>query len=214
MKIAIPQIDILPKVAVRTAEDLPIKERVRMVVKTCLLGTLAWDYVDTVLNMAAQMRIQQTKEVSRLIRQIKREYDQYLSPTLHDSDIEHTKRLSELFEDINTKTFSRLCQGLKAEIGRIADLDSQNVYLVQAVQMVMTVIDTMKLYDKDCGEWMEANGVPNHTVIPSHFMRVATLIPQYAGDCYDPKSEARWLTAKILYKDIRNMELYDENGQV
>lgn len=197
----------------KTAEDLSDTIRLRMVVKMLLLGTLAWDYTDTVLKIAAQMQIQETKKVSRAIKEIKREYDQFISPMLHGDDTRFLSGLSVLFEDVNAKAFKRLCDGLAVEIGSKVTPSDEEMYLLKAVQMVMTVLDAMNLYDADCRAWMEAEGVPNHTVIPSHFARLAILIPQYAGNCYDPKSESRRITAKILYNETKLIELYGDDGK-
>lgn len=207
-------LSLLPAGAHKSAEDLPENDRARMVVKICLLSELAWNYTDTVLDIVSQMGLQSTKALSRNVRELKREYEQFLNPILSGKDMAHARRLSDLFEDLNAKAFSRLCQGLRAEMGRKVVLLKEYEYLVVAVQMVMTVIDAMRLYDADCRRWMESQGVLDHTVIPSHISRLAVLMPQYAGDCYDPKSEARRITAGILYNDIKAIELYDEKGRV
>lgn len=203
-----------PKPKYKSLDDLSINDRARMVVKLCLLGALAWDYTDTVLNLAAQMKIQETKALSRAVRQLKREYDQYRSGIIRDKDIRHEKRLSELFEDINSTAFSRLCQGLNTEIGHSLNLTPEYASLVCAVQMAMTVIDAMKLYAADCVRWMRDQGIQNPGIMPPFFPRLAQLLPAYAGDCYDPKSESRRITAHILFKEVNAIELYDENGLV
>lgn len=208
------EFSILSATSRKTAEDLPVNERARMVVKVCMLCELIWNYTDTVRDIASQMKIQQTKAVSRAVRELHREYEQFLSPILHANSIAHARGLSELFESINTKTFNRLCEGLRVEMGRTLSLEKKSEYLILAVQMVMTVIDAIRLFDADCCAWMESQGVENHTVVPSHIRRLAILIPQYAGDCYDPHSKARKITARILYNDIKAIELYDEKGLV
>lgn len=209
----IPVIDFL-RTKPKTLDDLPEKERLRIIVKISLLGTLAWDYADTVLDIARQMKIPQMKKVSRAVSELRREYDRYNGSFLSSDDCTHMKRLSDLFADINDTAFNRLCYGLDTELGRIDRFDPQNAYLIKAVQMTMTVIDTMKLFADESDAWMEAHGVDGHTVMPKHFGPLAILIPQYAGDCYDPHSEARRITAGILLNEIKKIELYDENGIV
>lgn len=183
------------------------------VVKVSMLGNIAWSYTDTVLDMAAHMKIVAVKKVSRLIRQIKRDYEVFRHMALKYDDKTFLNEISDLFEEINSEAFTKLCNGLDIEIGKKADLDAENVYLVKAVQMVMTVLDAMRLYDADCRTWIVSQGVSDHTFISHHFDQLAVLIPQYAGDCYDPKSESRRITARILYNEVKNIELYDENGK-
>lgn len=213
--ISLPAIDLLPTPpAKQSVESLPANTRARMVVKTCMLCELAWDYTGTVLDIAAQMKLQPLKAASRLIKELRRNYERFLSPVLSSKDLAFARGLSELFEDVNNRTFSRLCNGLRTEMGRSLVIEKESEYMILAVQMVMTVIDAMKLYDRDCRAWMESYGVRDHTVIPSHMSQLAQLIPLYAGDLYDDKSEARRLTARILYNDVKSLEIYDEHGKV
>lgn len=211
MKLKLPPITSM--LEEKTIDDLSIDTRVRMVIKISLLGTLAWDYTDTVLEIASQMKIKDTVKVSRAIKEVKREHDIFRSKSLKEDDSEFLGGLTELFEQINQKAFSRLCSGLDVEIGKIANLNAESVYLVKAVQMVMTVLDAMRLYDADCRAWIVSEGVKDHTFIPHHFDRLARLIPLYAGDCYDPKSESRRITARILYNETKLIELYGDDGK-
>lgn len=197
----------------KTKEDLPHDILARMVAKSCILGALAWDYTDTVLNIAARMRIGKTKPLSRAVKKLHDEWRWFRHGVIDAGHLDKETELAMLFEDINTKAFSRLCQGLRLEIGRDTQLSEDFTMLVCAVQMAMTVIDTLKLYDARCGQWMESQGVPGLTVIPHHYGRLALLLPEFAGDCYNPKSEARRITAKILYNEIMRVELYEDNDK-
>ena len=210
MKLKLPPITSM--LEEKTIDDLSIDTRVRMVIKIGLLGTLAWDYTETVLDIARQMKIKDMVKVSRAIQQVKREHDIFRRKSIKDDDSEFLGGLTDLFEQINQKAFTRLCGGLDVEIGKMADLNAEYVYLVKAVQMVMTVLDAMKLYDADCRAWIVSEGVKDHTFIPHHFDQLARLIPLYAGDCYDPKSASRKITARILYNEVKNIELYDGKG--
>lgn len=198
----------------KSLDDLPERERLRIIVKIHLLGTLAWDYAETVLEIAAQMKVEGTKRLSRAVRELRRRYDRYNGEFLSSQDTERMNELSILFADINERNFTKLCRGLDTEMGRVAHFDAQNAYLIKAVQMTMTVIDTMKLFAEESDRWMEVHGVDGHTVMPKFFGSLAILIPQFAGDCYDPRSESRKITARILLGEIKRIELFDENGKV
>lgn len=54
----------------KTTKDLPQRPLARMATKLYLLGALAWDYADTVCNIAASLRICETKPASRAVREL------------------------------------------------------------------------------------------------------------------------------------------------
>lgn len=76
----------------KTKEDLPHDILARMVAKSCILGALAWDYADTVLDIAARMRIGKTKPLSRAVKNCTTNGDG--SATVSSTPDISTKRLS------------------------------------------------------------------------------------------------------------------------
>lgn len=196
-----------------TLDDVPQQALARKGVKLSMLGTLATDYANTVLDIAGQMRISRTKRLSRCVRALISEYETFRRTYLDAAHIEAEQRLSVLFEDLNRRAFSHLCNGLKAETtGR---LRPDYAMLVQAVQMAMTVIDAMRLYAARCDRWVGSFGVRGrHSMLHDFFPRLAMLLPEFAGDCYDPASPSRKATAAILEKELSNIELYDDYGKI
>ena len=180
-----------------------------MGVKLYIVGALAWDYADSVLNIAAQMRIPQTKRLCRTIRALRCNYDKMRALSLDREHIRCEWNLAEMFEGICKSHFQKLCLGLRNEIRRDTELNPQYVMLVEAVQMAMTLIDTLKLYAAECDSFIR-NYYPTapHSILPDHFKSLATLLPEFAGDCYDASSYSRSTTARILLKEINDIELY------
>lgn len=206
-----PRLNIAPKP--KTPYDLDENYVTRMMIKMYALGQLAWDYADTCIDISTQMRVREVKKVSRAIRQLKTEYDAFSGKALSMFDKNKLTEIGELFERANGECFSRLCNGLRLEIGRLK-LNEDYIYLVQAAQMAMTIVDTMKLYDKHCADWLTNQGCPTSSIVADHFNRLALLVPQFAGDAYNKDSEARMITSKILYKELLNIEIYDRDGKV
>lgn len=189
--------------------DLPADETARRVACLALIGTLAWSYTDTVLDIAAQMRLGgQTKRLSRTIRQIRSDYDHMTGRSLSDADMRNVSALADLFESVCAEHFSHLNNGLNADRAT-AGLDADNLMLVKAVQMAMTILDAMSLFADDFNSWMRSQGVYGRSVLGSHFAKLRTLLPLYAGDRYNPQSEARYVTARILYREIKSLDIYD-----
>ena len=210
----IPVIDFLSPAKPKSLSDIPQRPLAAMAVKLYLLGALAWDYTDTVVDIAVQMRCDRTKPLCRAIRELRRRYDRFRQSSLDSSDIAREKELGELFEKLQRKHIDKLCYGLRNEISQYG-LDADSVYLVQAVQMAMTVIGGMKLYAAECDEWIRKQGVADrHSMLSDYFIALETLLPEFAGDCYDRHSESRRITAAIICNGIRHIDIYDDDGKI
>lgn len=197
----------------KTIEDLPQPKLLRMMAKLCIVGSLAWDYAETVRTLAAQMQLSATKSLSRAVRELHADFDRFRQSSLSAADVKKESDLGLLFEQICEEHLSKFSYGFNSE-KEIALLSDDFRMLVKAVQMAMTVIDAMKLYAGECDKWIAENGVCAHSMLPDHFRRLAILLPEFAGDHYNKDSEVRRLTAHILFKEIKNIDIYDENGKV
>lgn len=197
----------------RLADIQDQRKLARMGVKLHLLGALAWDYADTCCDIAIGLRIQQTKGVSRAIRELKRDYDRFRSGFLSEESLAEEARLGLLFEDVCAAHFSRLNYGIVADKA-VKGLDPEWMMLVKAVHMGMVVLDAMTLYAAECDGWIRRQGVRGHSILSDHFRRLAVLVPQFAGDRYTYRLEARRLTARILLKEINSIEIFDDNGEI
>ncbi len=75
----------------------------------------------------------------------------------------------------------------------------------------MTVLDALRAYAADCDREIRSRGIRvAHSILPDHFSRLAVLLPEFAGDRYDGHSESRRITAGILCKELKSIELYEE----
>ena len=208
-----PPIDLFPRK--KTIEDLPQREFLKRGFKIFMLGSLAWDYTDTVLDMMKHLRLpDETKKVTRRIRNLKEDYDHVHSKSLSKSDITEEKNIAEQFEDLCREHLNKLVFSLNNE-KIVADVIRDHKILVNSIQQALTVIDTMKIYAAKCDRWIKDNGVHGvNSILPVHFIHLSKLLPLLAGDCYNPDSEARRITARILFKELDRVELYDEIGQL
>lgn len=179
--------------------------------KLYLVGALVWDHTETVLDIAAQMRISSCRKLSRTIRELRKNYDRIRSKDLDNAHIRREQELAEMFEEINKEVFTRLCNGLIMEIRHDTNLNNEYEILVESVQMAMTVLDALMLYAAQCDKFIRKYypSAP-HSILPDHFRRLAILLPEYAGDCYDRHSQTRYVTARILLNEINKIELYGD----
>lgn len=201
-------IDFLPKASM---EAIPQRELFHRGVKLLIIGSLAWDYADTVRKIAAQMRLRQTKPLCRAFDALRLDYDRL---TAADLDAEHLRRMEELsllFEDICGRHFSRLCQGVRTEMGRSGPVEPSSAALVTAVQMAMTVLDAMAAYAEECDAFARSHypGMP-HSLLHDHYRRLAVILPQFAGDLYEKDSPARKTASGILLDEIKRIDIDDD----
>lgn len=203
---ALPEINLIPKE--KTVLDLPEDLMKNRMVLLCLIGALAWDYAFTVLDLAAQMKLRELSKASRAIRQLKEEYKTVLLCKLSHKDIDALTSLGLQFESVCGEHLSKLSLSLQNE-KEIRECREDYRYLVVAVQMAMTVIDAMRLYAADFDAFLYSQGVHGKSVELAQIGKAAIILPQYAGDAYNPQSPSRKLTAKILYNELK---LYEHNG--
>ena len=197
-----------PKQPDKTIEDVPQELLVEWSFKLFALMNLAWDYVDTVCDACISLRIQQTKPLVREIRAVRREYDQFrapaTSPVMEHNETQHGLRMEELFRD----DLRKLMSGIKLEVNKL-DLTPDHRLLVISVQQAMTLMDTVKIYARWCDKQIHGYGVwtCDCCMVQTAFLTLYDLVPQFAGDCYQPDINARKLTAGILANRIKSMGL-------
>ena len=209
-----PPKDLIPRK--KTLKDLPQREFLIRGCKIFMIGRLAWDYTSTVLEVAATLNLpDETKKIARSIRELKMDYDRRHARSLTDAEISEESDLALKFEDFCQRHFDKLSLGLGND-KFVAGVKRDHKILIKAVQMALTVIDALKIYSAKYDSWIRDQGV--HTgvnpTIPTHFIKLSKLLPLYAGDCYNPDSEARRITARILYNELEHIELYDDKGAI
>lgn len=164
------------------------------------LMNLSWQYIDTVCDLCIQMRLRETKPLVRAIRQIRREYDIFRARSIDDESVREETSRSESFEESHDEDFRKLFFGLQNEIGKLG-LTPQHRDLVLATQQALTVMDAVRVYARRLDRrLLEEYGLltPDCCLVQNDFMRLYGLVPQFAGDQYQPNLEARRLTATIL----------------
>lgn len=191
-----------------TTRDIPLDLLSHMAVKLHLIELLAWDYADTVISWSGEaMSIQETKRLSRRLRQLKVEYDRFHSRSIDDESTRHTFDLALLFESVCKPHLSKLRFGLTNELKKaFPDLSEKSFTLLMATQELLTITDTMKLFAAECDATIRSYGVNKHSILCDEAAQLAKLAPEYLGDCTS-YPEARKLTARILLNELKQIEL-------
>lgn len=198
----------------KAVTDIPQIPLYRNAVKLYLLCALAWDYTDTTLDIAAQLKIQATKKATRVIRQCRVDYMKMRSESLDEQHLEHEVELAELFEQLNAKVFKQAHYGFSNEIySRFGDLSKSYIALVESVQQALTVIDAAKTFAIEADQFNRRYYPAARTILPPQIEQISGLLPEYAGDCFY-QSPTRKITSRILFNSLKEIDLYDENGKV
>lgn len=199
-----------PRRRKKSIEDVPDELLTEWSYKLFALMNLTWDYVETICNLCIGMRLQPTKPLVREVRALKREYDRFrwrsVDSHMESCETDHALRFEDRFRD----DFSRLLNGIDLEVAKL-DLTADHRMLVIAVQQALTLGDAAKAYARWCDSQMESLGVwvCDCCMVQTEFLRLCELLPQFAGDCYQPGIEARRLTSGILVNRLLAMPLTD-----
>lgn len=171
---------------------------------------LTWDYVDTICDLCIGMRLEPTKRLVRQIRGLKREYDHFrwccIDRDMENSETDHGLRIEDSFRD----DFGKLLNGIEIEVNKL-DLIKSHKSLVIAVQQALTLMDAVKIYARWCDSQIASYDVwvCDCCMVQTEFLKLYPIIPEFAGDCYQPDIEARRLTAGILANRLRSIRLED-----
>lgn len=184
----------------KTIWDVP-KELLReWCCKVSVLVNIAWDYIDTICQICAMERIKDTKPLVRTMRELKRDYDIFRSRSIRDREHAQETRLGENFAEMFKADFSRLFFNLDTEVKKLGLTDGHRTLLI-AVYQALTIIDALKIYARRVDKRLKEE----HNVwtcdlcmVQTDFLKAASLVPQFAGDCLQPNLEIRKQTANIL----------------
>lgn len=205
----IPMVDFIGRP--KTINDAPQDELGAKLLILYALGSLAWDYAGTCRDIVADQRIEETKVLSRKIRKLKEDYDRTRNSAIHTESRRIEKDFGESVEEQFNDSIVKLNYGIANE-RKVSELSFMQQSLVKSVQMAMTVLDAMALYENDCRAWLKRQGINHSVLLTKHFDELRRLLPGFAGDCYNPWSEARRITAAKLFNKIRNLKVRCKDG--
>lgn len=193
----------------KSVNDLPVDEIAGMAGRLFMLLALAWDYVETVQQIAKMLGASETKPASRRINELRRIYDQRRSYSLSGYEVNAEREVALIFEKVCSDHMRKLHWALCNEH---PGLSKDWLDLIEAVDAALTVLMAAVLYGKECDATLRRQGVYGHSIITAEILELVQLLPIFAGDCYKKDSPARKLTARVLLNEIKRIDLIDENG--
>lgn len=201
------------KQKVELPEDIWVTIRVRMYA----LGALVWDYVDTVLIIARQMRLSETKKLSRAVKELRKDYDYFRSCNVETVFRERELQWAMDFEDYVKPHITALTEGIKREMTELGyNLDTDTFLFVMAVQHAQCALDALQVYANGCNKALSRYGVDmvGKTILPLHFTKLAVLLPEFGGNMFDRHSPIRRKAAGEIAKELAKIVVCDKNGDL
>ena len=178
------------------------------IVKLYSLLPLAWDYIETICDLSANMGLAHTKPLVRRVRQLKREYDLFRSRDIDGANDSREKARSLRFEEAVSKTMWQYSNAVGVELDRCG-LKGDERYLAMAVFQAMVIMDAVNLYARWCDRQMAKNGmwVCDRCMVQNEYLALDKLIPLFADRRCRKEIPSRNVTAKILFNKLREIPM-------
>lgn len=200
----------------KTIEDIDKQLLTEWSVKLFLLMNLTWGYVETILDLCAQMRMEEVKKQSREIREQYRLYQQFRQKFFCSRDVMNESERGEWFEEIFSGDFDRLFNGIDNLARAVSKSEGQRVVCV-AVHQAMTLIEAVKKYARHLDKEIRERGVwvCDYCMVQTEFLRMAEIVAKFPCGKDERFRELRELSARILYNRLKGMDVWEEgNGRV
>lgn len=180
-----------------------------------VIAEVAWDYADTVLDMACIIRDRRTKPLGRTIKELRREYDRQryriINDKWRDSETENMLMFQDVLKDFFSKVYHECCEILEQTHGKLED---NTLMLVASVYVCRTVLKGLFMYTAAHEKCVSRIlGYPIASILPTELQKLNNIIIEYAGDCRMPDSfaEKQKQFANELAEYINDTELDDSD---
>lgn len=182
-----------------------------------VIAEVAWDYADTLLDLAVIMKLHATKKLCRAIKELRREYDRNRFRIINDSWRKSETENMLMFEEVLSDYFGKVYKSYKEALQQTYnDLNTESVELIATVYECLTVIDALQRYCQ-AQEKVVASilGYEIATIVPDEIRRLKLLVAEFAGDCRLPDSykDMRKQFADELAEYINDTELNDTDKE-
>lgn len=179
------------------------------------LMNLTWGYVESICYLCKQMRLYETKKLTRQIKELKLNYDRFRQPCLGDKGEQQESNMGEWFEEKFTADFDKLFNGIDTLAKVVSENDNQRLICV-AVHQALTLIEAVLKYARKCDERVRKTGMPacDYCFVQSDFLKMIDIVkkfPTAKDERFDPLRE---LSAKILENRLQQLEVWIKDGRV
>ncbi len=180
-----------------------------------VVAQLAWDYADTIVDVASMLKLHPTKKLCRAVRELKRQYDrvrdEFTNHAHTDSEIENMYVFEEGVSDLFSLYLKNIEFDLKSEY---PDLDDDHRNYLLAIYQCHIVLQSIYRYCEMMKEKVEK--IVGHQigdVLPKELRRLDILVMAFVGDKpISTKFDAQQKTyAQCLANRMALVELVDKD---
>lgn len=160
------------------------EELFRLAYVPFVIAQLVWDYADSILNMAALLRISETKKLCRTVRMLRREYDRlrahHIDAAHEASEVSNMYVFEDGVADITKQLLLNLRINLRREYPELED--DYMSYLIAIYQCDIT-LKSLLLYTRRQTEIIKKkiNGDVGH-ILPEPVYQLNRLVIEFVGD--------------------------------
>ena len=166
--------------------DLPTDLLMRFAYIPFVVFEVAWDYADSLINLAIIARRHETKKLCRAIRELRRRYQQFRSEFLDSQHLNSEERNMIYMQEIFSDFFGKVYYSFKNHcFKQYPNLDEENSQLVVTACMGQAVIHALKCYVKIVTAQVEEalHRKITNSILPPHVTPLCDLMGEFAGDC-------------------------------
>lgn len=176
--------------------------------KTYVMAALAWDYIDTVLDLCAAQRVTEAKELCREVRAKRLAYDRFRQRSMDRRAVEAEMEGALGFEEECRADLRRLGYSLRNEL-TAAHVPGDMLDLAVAVQTALTAMDTVAVFsrsvDATIASYRVHTFVRGMTIVEQDFIDLFPIVPRFPYGSLRPS--CRELTARILSNRLMKIPL-------
>lgn len=180
-----------------------------------VIAEVAWDYADTILDLAVIMRLSETKKLCRAIKETRKDYDRdrykIINNKWRESETENMIMFQETLSDFFNTVYKTYREKL---MQKYSDLEENSLMLIASVYVCRTVLKGLHRYTDAQEKIVSAIlGYEIASLFPKQLTTLNKLVIEFAGDSPIDEDEDGVQTrfAEELAEYINDTEINDEN---
>lgn len=205
-----------PKRTTKTLDDIDNQDLTEWSIKLFLLMNLTWGYVDTILNLCAQMKLQEVKKQCREIKELKRSYYIFRQSFYSSQEESNETERGEWFEETFSADFDRLFTSIEMEAKRVSKDEAHRILLV-AIHQALTLIEAVKSYARYCDDEIKKQDVwvCDCCMVQTEFLKMSEILGKFICAKDERFIPLRRTSSNILVNRLKSLEVWETaTGQV
>ncbi len=149
-----------------------------------VIAQLVWDYADTILTIAAWLRITETKPLCRAIKELRRDYDRIRAPYIDKAHANSEIENGYVFEDCVKSITDQLLLNLRIDIrSEYPEIEPEYLNFLLAVYQCDITLKSLLLYVRRQTDII-AKKIDRHVgrILPDAVYKLDKLILEFVGD--------------------------------